>query len=239
MVDAIWGEEPPANPLPTLQVFVSKLRKAFASAGADGVLESRPPGYRLRIDPADTDVNRFEARIAGARAVRDSDPEAALGEYDAGLALWRGPLLSDLVDLPFVAAEAARLDELRLLAVEQRADVALALGRHAELVGELEELVRLHPTREVLWGHLMTALYRSDRQADALHAYGRAREQLAEELGIDPSQALRQLELAILQQDPSLAAPLRPAPEVVGPADASRSTPTPSSPPGWLRGCRG
>uniref|UniRef100_UPI001600F2EE AfsR/SARP family transcriptional regulator n=1 Tax=Nocardioides pelophilus TaxID=2172019 RepID=UPI001600F2EE len=214
LVDAIWGEEPPASPLPTLQVFVSKLRKSLAAAGVDGVLESRPPGYRLRIDPLDTDVHRFEAGIADARRLRDAEPEAALATYDAALAMWRGPFLGDLVDLPFVAAEAARLEELRFLAVEQRLDLVLALGRHTEVVGELEELVRLHPTREVLWGHLMTALYRSDRQADALLAYGRAREQLAEELGIDPSQALRQLELAILQQDPALAAPGRPAQQV-------------------------
>ncbi len=221
LVDAIWGEEPPASPLPTLQVFVSKLRKSLAAAGAGEVLESRAPGYRLRLEPGDTDIQRFELRIAAGRRLRDADPEAAIGEYDAALALWRGPFLSDLVDLPFVAAEEARLEELRLLAVEQRADLALALGRHAELVAELEELVRLHPTREVMWGHLMTALYRSDRQADALHAYGRAREQLAEELGIDPSQALRQLELAILQQDPALAAPGRPAPSMNRTADDS------------------
>ena len=211
LVDAIWGEAPPASPLPTLQVFVSKLRKSVAAAGAGEVLESRTPGYRLRIGPGDTDVARFESRIAAARRLREGgDPDAALGEYDAALAMWRGPFLSDLVDLPFVAAEAARLGELRLFAIEQRAEVALSIGRHAELVAELEELVRLHPTREVMWGHLMTALYRSDRQADALHAYGRARDQLAEELGIDPSQALRQLEVAILQQDPTLAAPPRP-----------------------------
>ncbi|MEZ0581315.1 BTAD domain-containing putative transcriptional regulator [Nocardioides sp. MH1] len=208
LVDAIWGERPPANPLPTLQVFVSKLRKALAAAGEDGVLESRAPGYRLRIDVGDTDVGRFEERTATARSHREADPAAALAAYDEALALWRGPFLSDLLDLPFVESEAARLEELRLLAVEQRTDVALRLGRHAEVVAGLEELVRLHPTREVLWGHLMTALYRSDRQADALQAYGRAREQLAEELGIDPGQALRQLELAILQQAPSLAAPV-------------------------------
>ncbi len=214
LVDAIWGEEPPARPLPTLQVFISKLRKSVAAAGAGEVLESRPPGYRLRIEPGDTDVARFESRIADARRLREADPDAALREYDAALAMWRGPFLSDLVDLPFVAAEAARLGELRLFAIEQRADVALSIGRHAELVAELEELVRLHPTREVMWGHLMTALYRSDRQADALHAYGRARDQLAEELGIDPSQALRQLEVAILQQDPALAAPRPSVPQV-------------------------
>lgn len=227
LVDAIWGEEPPASPLPTLQVFVSKLRKSLAAAGADGVLESRPPGYRLRVEPLHTDVHRFEAGIADARRLRDAEPEAALAAYDAALALWRGPFLGDLVDLPFVAAEAARLEELRFLAVEQRLDLVLALGRHAEVVGELEELVRLHPTREVLWGHLMTALYRSDRQADALLAYGRAREQLAEELGIDPSQALRQLELAILQQDPALAAPGRPAQQVSVPdGGGAEATPT-------------
>jgi DNA-binding SARP family transcriptional activator/predicted ATPase len=208
LVDAIWGESPPANPLPTLQVFVSKLRKTLAAAGEDGVLESRAPGYRLRVDVADTDVGRFERSTATARSLRERDPASALAAYDEALGLWRGPFLSDLVDLPFVESEGARLDELRLLAVEQRTDVALRLGRHAEVVAGLEELVRRHPTREVLWGHLMTALYRSDRQADALQAYGRAREQLADELGIDPGQALRQLELAILQQDPALAAPV-------------------------------
>ncbi|KAA1421625.1 hypothetical protein F0U44_04940 [Nocardioides humilatus] len=225
LVDAIWGEEPPANPLPTLQVFVSKVRKALATAGHDGVLESRSPGYRLRIDALDTDVARFEERTATARRLRDSDPAAALAAYDDALALWRGPFLSDLGDLPFVEAEGARLEELRLLALEQRIEVALAVGGHAELVAELEELVRLYPTREALWGHLMTALYRSDRQADALHAYGRAREQLAEELGIDPGQALRQLELAILQQDPALTVPVRAATASAAPEAAPEPTP--------------
>ncbi len=205
VVDGLWGEDPPDRPVPTLQVFVSKLRKALTAQGGAAFLESRPPGYRLVVDPLDTDVGRFADLTARARQAPDAG--AALELLDEALALWRGAALADVREMPFADAEVVRLEELRLQAEEARVDLALRLGRHGELVATLEELVHQHPTRERFWGQLMTALYRGDRQADALAAYGRARDGLADELGIDPGEALRQLEVAVLRHDPSLDAP--------------------------------
>ncbi len=205
VVDGLWGESPPDKPLPTLQVFVSKLRKNLAALGGAAFLESRPPGYRLVVDPLETDVGRFADLTARARGAGDA--AAALALLDEALGLWRGAALADVREQPFAAAEVVRLEELRLQAEEARVDLALRLGRPDGLVATLEELVHQHPTRERFWAQLMTALYRSDRQADALAAYGRARDRLADELGIDPGEALRQLEVAVLRHDPSLDAP--------------------------------
>lgn len=213
IVDGLWGEDPPAKPLATLQVFVHKLRKALEALepGAEHLL-SRPPGYVLAPEVT-TDVQRFEALLAEARGCRARGDEAtAAGLVAEALALWRGDALADVADHPFAEGETVRLDELRWAAEEDAADSALRLGRHQDLVATLEERVREQPTRERRWGQLMVALYRTDRQADALAAYARARDQLADELGIDPGQALQQLELAILRQDPTLAPPDAAAP---------------------------
>lgn len=218
-IDGLWGEEPPARPLPALQVFVHGLRKALRPAGADGLVQRAAPGYRLAVEPSATDVGRFAALHDHARACRrDGSIEEAAAALAEALGLWRGPALADVRTAPFAAAEAVRLDELRLAAQEDWYDVRLALGQHHSLVTVLEQAVLEYPMREHLWGQLMTALYRCDRQADALATYGRARDRLADELGIDPGQALQQLELAVLRQDPELAAPAPVAAQVPVPA---------------------
>ena len=166
------------------------------------------PGYTLRIGPGDLDRDAFERTAAGARAARDADRLAESAElFRAALDLSRGPALADVAYEPWAAREAARLEELRLSCVEDRIDVELELGRHGELVPELHALVEEHPLRERLRGLLILALYRSGRQAEALEAYQAARRTLVDELGIDPSPALRELETAILRQDEALAAP--------------------------------
>ncbi len=229
LIDGIWGEKPPTKPLATLQVFIHNLRKACASVGAPEAIQRRAPGYRLGLDPNAIDAARFEAHVANARRAATAQPETSYRELTAALDLWRGPALADLRDLPFADAECVRLDEAHLTAEEDRIDLALRLGRHTDLVGRLEELVRQHPTRERMWAMLMTALYRADRQSDALAAFGRARDQLAEELGIDPGEALQQLELAILRHDPAIAPPA-----VATPVSEHEDQAVPTRPPAIL-----
>lgn len=211
IVDQLWGESPPTTARHMVAVYVSKLRKCIG----DGVLVTQSPGYALRLGPDHVDIARFERLVAtGRQALAEGAPgpaEAALAE---ALALWRGPALLDFTYEPFAQEAIAELDELRLFAEEQRVDAALALGRASELIVELEQLTSRSPFRERLWGQLMLALYRASRQADALAAYRRAREGLVEALGVEPGSELRDLERAILVQDPSLAAqflPPRPA----------------------------
>jgi WD40 repeat protein/serine/threonine protein kinase len=208
LIEAIWGVDPPPAARSTLRGYLSHLRKALEP----GRLDHRSGGYILHADPASIDALRFDALVAEARAVAADDPAAAARGFASALRLWRGPALDDLADQPSLQPEIARLEELRLGASEERLGAELDLGRHRELGPELETLVASHPFRERLWAHLMTALYRSGRQADALAAFHRARELLAEELGIDPSRELRILHERILRQDPSLDAggePLR------------------------------
>jgi DNA-binding SARP family transcriptional activator len=193
LIDELWGDSPPPTATTALQVYVSKLRKTLG----DGAIETRAPGYVLRCAPDELDLRRFERLTAEARGAEPERASALLGE---ALALWRGSALAD-VDLPL---EAARLEELRLAAQEQRIDADLARGRSAELVGELEALVSAHPLREPFRAQLMLALYRAGRQAEALRAYRDARAALVEQLGIEPSQRLQQLEQAILRQDAAL-----------------------------------
>src|SRR5439155_12364682 len=167
-----------------------------------------PPGYRLVIEPHSVDLFEF-IRLSeeGRTTLAAGDAAAGADSLRAALALWRGPPLADLPWEPFAQAEIVRLDELRLAALEDRIDADLALGRHGQLIGELEGLVAEHPLRERLRGQLMLALYRAGRQADALAVYQRARRTLVDELGLEPSEALRKLERAILDHDPSLNAP--------------------------------
>jgi YVTN family beta-propeller protein len=210
LVDELWGDRPPATASKVVQVYVSQLRKALRGRrGRDEeerVLVTRPPGYMLRVEPGQLDVDRFEELVDQARQelAAGSARRAAHMLLEA-LALWRGPALADFALDAFAQSEIARLEEARISAVEERIEADLALGRHSELVGELESLVTAHPFRERLRGQLMLALYRCDRQAEALAAYRDARRLLIEELGLEPSQALQGLEKAILVQDPLLA----------------------------------
>jgi DNA-binding SARP family transcriptional activator len=200
LVEELWGEDRPPTAAKIVQVYVSQLRRLLA----DGTLLTRRPGYVLRVEPADLDLARFEQLVAEART---SEPAAAAEKLREALALWRGPPLADFAYEQFAQTEIARLEELRLAAVEARIAADLELGRHAELVGELEALVSEHPLRERLRGQLMLALYRCGRQAEALEAYRRGRRLLADELGLEPNVELQELEKAILVQDPSLAPP--------------------------------
>jgi DNA-binding SARP family transcriptional activator len=199
LIDALWGASPPLTARKTIQVYVSRLRAAL---GGDRLV-TRPGGYVLYVETDELDLARFEQLVAEASR---APPETAAAKLSEALELWRGPALADLAYEQFAQAEVARLEELRLAAIEQRIDADLERGRHAELVAELEMHVARHPLREHLRYQLMLALYRSDRQAEALGEYRRAREELSEELGLEPSGSLRQLEAAILRQDPELAA---------------------------------
>jgi YVTN family beta-propeller protein len=204
IADELWGERPPGRATKTVQVYVSRLRKALDN----GVLVTRDGGYALELGGDSVDADRF-SRLAdeGRKALDDGDPRAARETLNAALGLWRGPPLADLSYESFSQNEAARLEELRLVALEDRAEADLALGRYAELVAELEALVREHPTRERLREALMLALYRSGRQVEALESYRDARRTLDEELGLEPGPRLQQLERSILTHDPAIAGP--------------------------------
>ena len=198
LVDLVWGDDPPAAALGSLHNHVLRLRRQLGDR-----LVTRSPGYLLRVEPGELDLDRFRRLVDEARAVEPSEAAALLHE---ALALWRGGPLADLAAEPAGAA-AASLAELRLEALENRIDADLALGRHATLVPELDALIGEQPFREPLRGQLMLALYRSGRQADALEAYGAARATLVEELGTEPGAQLQELHRAILRQDADLAGP--------------------------------
>jgi DNA-binding SARP family transcriptional activator len=187
LIDALWEDEPTATAAKALQVYVSQLRKLLGKER----LSTQPTGYLLRVDPGELDLERF-IRLRDAGKLRDA------------LALWRGPPVAEFGRARFARAEIARLEEFRLGCLEERLEADLTEGRHAEVVGELEALVREHPLRERLRVLLLLALYRSGRQAEALAAYQGARHMLVNELGIEPGKALRELQQAILRQDPSL-----------------------------------
>src|SRR6266540_4328047 len=217
--DLLWEEaSPPADPANALQALVSRLRRALEAASSGEWLASRPSGYLLAVEPDQVDALRF------ARLCRDGHEALAAGRHlqaaatlREALDLWRGPPLMDFAAEAFAAANATRLEELRLGALEDRIEAELGLGEHARLVGE-------HPLRERLQALLMRALYGAGRQADALAAYQRVRRALAEGAGLDPGVELRRVEEAILAQDPSLtlsAAPV--APEPASPARRGRS----------------
>jgi YVTN family beta-propeller protein len=224
LIEGLWGESPPADAAKSLQIHVSRLRKALAPA--DGLVVTQPNGYLIKVTVDELDLQRFERLAAeGRRALAAGDAGRAAGKLGEALALWRGAPLADLAFEPFAQVEIARLEELRLTAVEDRNEARLALGHHAELVGELETLVRDHPLRERLRGQLMLALYRSGRQAEALAAYRDARRTLVDELGIEPGPELRALERAILAQDAALAGPPRRGPPPLPGAPAAGGLP--------------
>jgi YVTN family beta-propeller protein len=223
LVDELWGEHPPGTATKTVQVYVSRLRKELGQ----GVVVTRGGGYMLDIEPDQLDAARFERLTdEGRAALENGDANAASELLRETLELWRGPPLTDLAYEPFAQGEIARLEELRLVALEQRVEADLALGKHAALIPELETLVREHPARERLRAQLILALYRSGRQADALASYRDARRALVEELGLEPGRELKELERAILAQDPALDAPARPRPSR-GPARTGRPRASP------------
>jgi WD40 repeat protein/DNA-binding SARP family transcriptional activator len=200
LIDEIWGEEPPAAARATLQSYVSNLRKLV---GGDR-LAGRPSGYLLVAPPEEIDAEQFEQLVARARRKQETDPAGAVRLYREALALWQGDALADLSGEPSLWPTIERLSELRLAALESRVRAELDLGRHADLVPELDALQAANPLREQLAGHLMLALYRSGRQDRALAAYHHLRKALAEELGIDPSPAIERLQVRILNHDPRL-----------------------------------
>jgi DNA-binding SARP family transcriptional activator len=203
LVDSLWGESPSESAEHAVEVYISRLRRAL---GQDRI-ETHPPGYRVRVEPGELDLHRFQALTADARAALEADDAArALRLLQDAEALWRGPALAELRSLEPSRHEVIRLDELRLAATTARVDAMLATGRHAEVVPEVEPLVAQHPFQERLRAQHMLALYRSGRQVDALEAYQAARRVLAEDLGLEPGPALQQLQLAILRQDPELRA---------------------------------
>jgi predicted ATPase/DNA-binding SARP family transcriptional activator len=218
---ALWGDDVPPSAVKTVQVYVARLRKAL---GDPDRLVTTPAGYCLRVRPGELDAERFERQVAdGREALAAGRGEDAAAELREALELWRGPPLAELASMPFAPDEVARLEEQQLATVELRVDADLAAGRHAELVGELQQLTSRHPWRERLHGQLMLALYRSGRQADALEAYRHAREVLVEQLGIEPGSELHDVQQAILTQDPALDAPTAAA----GPPAARPSLPDP------------
>lgn len=225
IADAMWHGRPPVSADVTLRSHVSHLRRRLAAVGVQDAVVTGQAGYGLFLDPDAVDAARFEGLVESGRdAVRRGETERGAALLAEALDLWRGPVLDDLGPPDFARAEAARLDELRLTALEQRIDAELALGRHSGVVAELERLTRAHPFRERLHCQLMLALYRSGRQADALAVGSWVRQRLADELGVDPSPALREVETAILRHDPALSTTPDPIDEVS----------VPSVPPGAL-----
>ena len=200
LIDEVWGEEPPETVRNALQSYASHLRKAL---GAERVEGSRA-GYILRAETSELDAARFQSLLRDARRLLPIDAKAAVGAFDHALDLWRGPAFGDLATETSLRSEAARLDDLRLAALEERIDAQLTVGELGEIIGELENLTARHPLRERFWEQLMLALYRTGRQGEALGAFQRAREILADELGIDPSPELRKLHERILAQSPDL-----------------------------------
>jgi DNA-binding SARP family transcriptional activator len=207
LVDELWRGEPPKTATTALHNVVSQLRRLLG----DDVLLTRPPGYLLCAAPEQIDAGRFEAALRDARGREPTERAPVLRD---ALAMWRGPALADVVDEPYAELEARRLEELRLVAIEERVEADLALGAPDDVVPELESLVAANPLRERPRAQLMLALYRAGRQADALRAYAAARRTLVEELGIEPGPALQRLHAEILRQERSLepvAAAARPS----------------------------
>ena len=210
LIDGLWPQEMPAAAGNAVQALVSRLRRALPEA----VIESRPSGYRLKLDPRGTDIVRFEDLAAAGRAQLRDDPASAGQTLRQALALWRGPALADVADTDFGQAAIARLDELRLAALEHRVDADLRTGNTASLVAELEGLVIAHPMREPLAARLMRALHAAGRRGAALEVYEQTRKRLVNQLGVEPSAELAALHLDILRDEP----PAEPGPETPLPA---------------------
>ena len=225
LIDELWGERPPHTAVKAVQVYVSQLRKALPGNGS--AITTRADGYLLELAPEALDALQFESMVteARARAAAGSVKEASRS-FEQALALWHGRALAGLSFKSYANTDIERLEELRLAAVMDRIDCELALGRHDRVIGELEQLVAKHPLVEQFHGQRMLALYRSGRQAEALHAYRVARDTLVDQFGIEPSAPLQRLEHAILVQDASLDAPTGVA------RIGEPSAPQPPTPPG-------
>jgi DNA-binding SARP family transcriptional activator len=226
LVDELWGDEPPAHAIGSLQAYVSHLRRLLepgrAARAPARVLVSQHPGYRLVLSPEELDVTRFEALAAdGRRQLAAGEAGAAAGTLRRALAVWRGDLLADFADAEFARAERVRLAAARLGALEDRITADLTLGRHAAVVTELDRAVAAHPYRESLHGLRMLALYRCGRQAEALDAYRRLRRSLRDELGVDPDPRLEQLHRQILDHAPAVAVPAAAVPPTAAPSTVS------------------
>jgi DNA-binding SARP family transcriptional activator/tetratricopeptide (TPR) repeat protein len=211
LIEALWGERVPDTAPKSLQMHVSGLRKALepgrSPGGAGEILRTRPPGYELRLAPSQLDLHRFEHAVGEAKAAATAGKtREAAGMLRDALQLWRGPPLADLSFEAYMQIEIVRLEESHLAALEERIDADLALGRHGELIGEIESLASRYPLRERIRGQFMLALYRSGRQAEALDVYRDTRRTLVEELGIEPGRELKDLERRVLAQDPGLDA---------------------------------
>src|SRR5262245_12825965 len=207
LIDDLWGEAPPPTARQAVNVYLSQLRKALSRAGG-APITTASGAYSLRVEPDRLDVSRVQLLVASARErVSHGELETAAERFGEALSFWRGPTLAGLQFESLGREEVARLDELRLAALMDRIDCDLALGRHEQVLGELNVLVREHPLRERLRAQQMLALYRGDRQTDALDAYAEARHALVDDLGIEPSPALQRLQQAILRHDASLETP--------------------------------
>lgn len=216
LVDRLWGERPPGGAQHTLDVYISRLRKTLEPAAGSQVVLTRPGAYLFVVPAEQIDVRRFERLAAeGRRALAANQAGRAAEDLRAALSLWRGSPLADVSDEQFARPEITRLNDLWIGILEDRIEADLALGRHADLVGELLKLLPAHPLRERLYQLLMIAMYRCGRQSEALAVYQSARRMLVDELGIEPGPGLKRTERAILEHDSSLELPA-PAPVVRG-----------------------
>jgi len=207
IVDEVWPSDPPRTAHRTVQAYIATLRRVLEPA-REGTLVASRPGYQINVDEDSHDVVRFERLLREGRRLVVSDPSAGASTLRRADALWRGDAYADIGGAPALTAEVQRLEGLRLSGIEARIDAELILGEHQALIPELEDLIDRHPLREGFRAQLMTALYRSGRQAEALRAYQRTRHVLGEELGIEPSPELQRIEEMILTHDSSMDAPI-------------------------------
>jgi SARP family transcriptional regulator, regulator of embCAB operon len=205
LIAELWGEHPPANAANALQAQMRRLRRTIEDAGgAADRIHTRPPGYVLTLHPGESDAVEFVERLAAARTLAATEPALAVPALRAALALWRGPALDGCVLGDLCRAEAVALSEHRMVALETLYDASLRAGWHREVVGELAETCAAHPLRERFYDQLMVALWRSDRQSDALTVYDRARGRLLHDLGVEPGPVLRERMRSILAGESAL-----------------------------------
>lgn len=213
LIVELWGERPPANAANALQAHIRRLRKVVEVAcGEPDRIVTRPPGYFLSLRPGETDAEEFVEQVGLAKALAGTEPDRAVPLLRSALELWRGPALEGCVAGDLCAAGAVVLEEHRLTTLETLYDASLRAGRHGEVIGELEETSATYPLRERFYDQLMVALYRSDRQSDALGVYDRARRRLLHELGVEPGPVLRARMQSILTNNPTTALDLEPVP---------------------------
>ncbi len=204
LIDALWEDRPPLSAAKNVQLYVSRLRKVLADDGSDARIVTHGRGYELQIPDDAVDAVRFERLVD--RACREAAQGIADGTAQSALELWRGSPLADVAGEPFAASEIRRLEELYLVAVEAAIEAQLAAGRHREVIAELDALIAEHPSHERFHAQRMLALYRAGRQSEAIEAYRQASRALIEAIGVGPGSELRELQEAVLRQDPALDA---------------------------------